>query len=291
MGNSLKAATHVDQGVTCYRKKDYDQAILHLKLAAKYSHRDTMAFYNLGLVYYAKSCFDDAIQQFSHVLQINPKHAEAYINRSLCHFEQGNHAMSISDASHAIKCSLRNEIAHFNRGVAYYSTGNFRRASHDFNAVLVRNKTELRAVKYRALTSQALHHYSRALRDWTSLEKARKTLSDTELSHVAVIYALVHDFAKAIELYSQLITSTPQDAAIWNRRATCRMLTGDYTQAIDDLDNAIRLNTDSSYYLLNRSKAFMKLHQYKKAGQDLAKGIRFAAEQAKMGDIFMEFGH
>jgi serine/threonine protein kinase/WD40 repeat protein/Flp pilus assembly protein TadD len=54
------------------------------------------------------------------------------------------------------------------------------------------------------------------------------------------------DFRKALELYDRLIAANPTDAGAYNRRASLHVRFHDYTRAIDDYHDLIRLRPDDA---------------------------------------------
>jgi Tfp pilus assembly protein PilF len=67
-------------GVVYYRRKDFDNAIKHIKDALQHSPNYAEAYNNLGLALQEKGSFDEAAESFKKAIEIKPDFAVSYYN-------------------------------------------------------------------------------------------------------------------------------------------------------------------------------------------------------------------
>src|SRR5664280_2946637 len=88
------------------------------------------------------------------------------------------------------------------------------------------------------------------------------------------VYATKGQYDRAIEDFDQAIRLNPQDADVFNNRGIAFKNKGQYDRAIQDYDQAIKLNPDKAGAFNNRGKAYANKGQYDRAIQDYDQAIR-----------------
>ena len=104
--------------------------------------------------------------------------------------------------------------------------------------------------------------------------------SDTSL-YIERAYAHLKqgDVQKAIEDFNEAIRLNPQSAFLYSERANFRKRNlGDKQGAIEDYNKAIRINPDNALFYMWRSQAHHDLGNEQKAVQDYNEAIRLAPE-------------
>ncbi len=86
-------------------------------------------------------------------------------------------------------------------------------------------------------------------------------------------------FDQAIEFYTQEIMTNPGNSAAWNHRGAIWREQNQYDRAIDDFDEAIRLDPSSAAYT-NRGMAWSGKKQHDKAIADYTAAIRLNPNDA-----------
>ena len=96
-----------------------------------------------------------------------------------------------------------------------------------------------------------------------------------------VDYSDQGDYENAIEAYDEAIRLDPQDAYAYNNRGNAYKYLGKYERAIQDFDEAIRLAPDDADAYHNRGNAYALLDQYERAIEDYDEAIRLNPKYAK----------
>ena len=83
---------------------------------------------------------------------------------------------------------------------------------------------------------------------------------------------------RAIEDWDEAIRLDPQDADAYNNRGIAYHDLGEYQRAIEDYDEAIRLNPQAAYAYYNRGLAYERLGRQEQADRDFAKAKELGVE-------------
>ena len=93
-------------------------------------------------------------------------------------------------------------------------------------------------------------------------------------------YANQGDYGKAIEDYDEAIRLDPKYAGAYHSRGQAYGLLGQYERAIEDFDEAIRLDPQYAKAYNNRGNAYQELGQYERAIEDYDEAIRLDPQDA-----------
>ena len=98
--------------------------------------------------------------------------------------------------------------------------------------------------------------------------------------HRGLAYAKKRQYDRAIQDYDQAIRLEPSHVANYTNRGIAYKNSGQLDRAIQDYDQAIRLNPNGTNAYYNRGVAYYKKGQYDRAIQDYDQAIRLAPNDA-----------
>ncbi|SOD99726.1 caspase family protein [Spirosoma fluviale] len=84
------------------------------------------------------------------------------------------------------------------------------------------------------------------------------------------------DSLKAIQLYSKIIEQHPTESLAYYGRAIVRRQAGQLTEAINDIEQAIRLNDSSAVYYAQKAFIYLSLSEYDRAANDIRQAIKLS---------------
>jgi tetratricopeptide (TPR) repeat protein len=87
-------------------------------------------------------------------------------------------------------------------------------------------------------------------------------------------YLMSGRYQQALEDYNNAIRLDPNIAKVYNNRGLTNMYLGRYEQALEDFNNSINLNNQESRTYYNRGEVFKTLNNYQRALEDYAKSIK-----------------
>ena len=275
--NPTSVGTYLCRGNLKLQLEDYAGAIEDFDKGIALSPKDDMAYMNLGQAKRLLGDYEGAIEDCNKAIQLNPKGHIAYYNRAVAtHLlgelaaKQGNVAVArrhyrtaISDYTRTLKLTPWDAITCGNRGWVKYLTGQLE-AEHGHKAKAQRHYHAAIDDYMKALKLDPKHASSYNNLGWTKyLIGQFKAEQGRELEAQRLYQEALSDSNFAVRL-------NPHNTS-YHTRGVIRAVLGDYTGAIDDFNNAIRINPLEAITYLNRGQAKEALGQMDAANADFEK--------------------
>jgi tetratricopeptide (TPR) repeat protein len=115
------------------------------------------------------------------------------------------------------------------------------------------------------------------------IQSGHETLQNlaTAFNNRGVAYASKRQLDRAIQDFDQAIRINPNDALAFGNRGNYYAVTRQYDRAIQDYDQAIRINPNFADAFYNRGRAYAHKRQYDRAIQDFDQAIRIKPNYAE----------
>lgn len=214
-------------------------------------------FHDQGTTHFLAGNYDKALWFFSEVIRIDPNLAIAYFKRGITYEKKGEQDQALNDYTESIRLDSAFAPAYVNRGDIYRERGKYDEALHDVDRALHLDP------------DNADTHYTRGV---VCLEKG--------------------DLHGATQAYTEAVRLDPNHAKAYANRGaiyagtrgswlsslafTLLELVGfdhphkrRYDQAIQDCDQAIRLDPKDAIAFYNRGRAYAQKREYHRARRDL----------------------
>lgn len=208
---------------------------------------NALLFSNIGTIQRRQRKYDDALESYTYALNIAPK---------------------------AIPILL-------NRATTYMELGKTDRAYVDYCQVLDGDKTNEEALSMRAYIYILRRDYKAARIDYTNLLEKVPTNYSARLG-LATLNQKEKKFADALEIINKMIAEYSQDAVLYIARADVEFEMGHTDLALIDLEEAIRLNPESSDAFLLRGEIYLSQKKKSLAKQDFEKAIQLGVPQSDL---------
>jgi tetratricopeptide (TPR) repeat protein len=299
------------RGVVYFDKGQYDRAIQDNDQAIRLNPNYVDAYVNRCGDYLAKRQHDRAIQDCDKAIRLNPNVANAFANRCNAYADKSQYDRAIKDCDQAIRLNPNYADAFNNRGVAYLRKGQYDRAIQDFNQAIRLNPTFAYAFNGRGLAKRAKGDSAEGDADIAkarqlnpnlpsdvqtpnTLDQQRCSADDPDVSIgactaliqtgqgpqqnlVAALgfrgnaYARKRQYDRAIEDYNQAIRLNPNEAGAFIGRGIAYTLKGQGAPALLDFDQAIRLAPQEAKAFVGRGFLLRALGEDARADADFAK--------------------
>lgn len=244
---------YIQQGDECFEKKLYDAAIENYTQALKICDRDANTHYKRGNVFYSLKDYNQAIADYNQAININPNFAKALIKSGLARYELADYYGAIEDYTQAIRINSYDAVAFKNRGDVRSIIGDSQGAIEDY--------TQARKINPHLLEQQELTVNIEDNSDNYKIDEDNNENSERE------------SYKRAIEVFTQVIEISPNDAIGYQKRGNARCDLGDYLAAIEDFTASIQINPHDADTYFYRGNAFYQLGNYPEAIEDYTQAI------------------
>ncbi len=244
---------YVEQGDECFNKKLYDAAIENYSQALQIHNSDANTYYKRGNVFYCLKDYSQAIADFTQAINVNPNFAKAYIKSGLTRYQLADYYGAIEDYTQAIRINSYDAVAFQNRGDIRSIIGDSQGAIEDY--------TQARKINPHLLEKRL---------ETQKLEKQKIIPNIEDNSH----NSQRENHQRAIEVFTQVIEISPDDAVGYKKRGNARCDLGDYRRAIEDFTKAIQINPYDADAYFYRGNAFYELGDKPEAIEDYTQAIK-----------------
>ncbi|MEM7715608.1 MAG: tetratricopeptide repeat protein [Cyanobacteria bacterium P01_A01_bin.68] len=249
---------YIKQGDECFEKQLYDAAIENYTQALEIYSNDATTYYKRGRVFYCLKDYGQAIANFTQAINLNPNFAKAYIKSGVARYKLADYYGAIEDYTQAIKINSYDAIAFQNRGDVRSMIGDSQGAIEDY--------TQARKINPNLSETQ-------------KLEKQKIIFNINDNSHNSTIDENKDNLERenhqrAIEVFTQVIEISPDDAVGYKKRGNARCDLGDYLAAIEDFTKAIQINPYDGDAYFYRGNAFYELGDKPEAIEDYTQAIK-----------------
>ena len=262
-GDNLQiASVFFNWGQAHYETADYDAAIADYTEAIRLVPQFDRAHTARGNAYAKKDWIDLAIEDFSRVIDLNPDSAVAYGNRGASYARKDEQHRAIEDFNEAIRLNPDYPLTYGSRGMAYLRTRKYDQAIEDMSRAIAAYPEWAALYNDRGRAYFHKQEYDRAIQDF---DKAIELVPDggAAYSNRGWCHDRKNEPDPAMGDYNAAIdrmatwdaASNDADGSAWRptdiddtvarafyRRGLIHWKRGDYGEAIDDFDEALRLN-------------------------------------------------
>lgn len=215
--------------------------------------------------------FDDyvlSIQYFNQAIQAKPYLAQPYFLRAIAKLNLEDYAGAEADASKALELNPYLADAWEVRGVARQNMGRSRAAADDYTQALKLIPRNRQIMFNKAIALGDMKEYGEASETFSDLIKYYPSFENAYLGRARIhlanadTVAAVADIDKALSINSNAINAYIMRADIAINGS------GDYEQALKDIDMAIKLQPRTAGLYINRAFLRYKLDSYSGAMSD-----------------------
>jgi tetratricopeptide (TPR) repeat protein len=235
----IRANVHKDP---VKRQADFDEAV---KLAP--SDPDILRF--RGMHYMTQNNLELAIADFNAAIAIDPKDAETYEARGMAEAGSGKLDESLASFTKAIEIEPKSPAALTHRARIRAMKSDIPGALADVEEAM-KLQPGSQALLLHANLLAASGKFEQALGELNVLRQVMPDSPDV-LLQLAAVHQAARQPQKAIEIYTQLLVSNPQNLAAFRGRADAHLNQGQQAEAIADYEEALKIDEKNSGVLNN----------------------------------------
>ncbi|XP_064221796.1 tetratricopeptide repeat protein 6 [Aotus nancymaae] len=254
-------------------KKDITLAILNYTQAIKCRPTDADIYFRRGEMHEIANKVL-AIDDFSKCIFYDPKRTDALLKRGLFYYENENWFAAIQDFTALLNIDHQNSQARTYRGMAYVKRKFYKQATQDFSAAVHLDPNNWLALYYRGCLFRKSNPF-RALQDYSVsalINDGYENLSC--FLHRGIVYAHLKLWLLAICDFETVISLERTITLAYINIGLIQLLHLDnYTEAIWQFSEAIRIDPLCIQSYICRAETYFKLHKLKKAVNELSRAI------------------
>jgi tetratricopeptide (TPR) repeat protein len=253
---------------------DWDGAVGDYNRSISINPEWPKPWYNRGVARATRGDHAGAIEDFSRAVLLDPKHKDAIASRAISHSKRGEISEALADCEEVIRISPGSAIGYATRGMVRFSRGDGPGAVADYTRALdIAPSPEV--YRNRAQARVQMKRFSEALADYTRSLELRPSHDET-LRGRAIARSMAGDIPGALNDLDDALRLQP-GPSLYLSRAAVRGMGGDIDGAIADCTEAIRLQPEDAEAYLRRGMARRERKDGAGAIQDLENALRFAA--------------
>nr|XP_035116265.1 tetratricopeptide repeat protein 6 isoform X3 [Callithrix jacchus] len=254
-------------------KKDITLAILNYTQAIKCRPTDADIYFRRGEMHEIANKVL-AIGDFSKCIFYDPKRTDALLKRGLFYYENENWFAATQDFTALLNIDHQNSQARTYRGIAYVKQKFYKQATQDFSAAIHLDPNNWLALYYRGCLFRKSNPF-RALQDYSIsalINDGHENLGC--FLHRGIVYAHLKLWLLAICDFETVISLERTITLAYINIGLIQLLHLDnYTEAIWQFSEAIRIDPLCIQSYICRAETYFKLHKLKKAVNELSRAI------------------
>lgn len=273
----------------------------------------TEAYYSRGLAREQLKQQEEAIIDYSIYLELRPDSYEAILNRSILRYNIKQYALAKEDFERLLHLPKQETTTIYFRqpafgvgvdqifttqssgrdylfnwlGLTETQLGNYSNAILQFDSAIWLNPTDANYLVNRGMAYQQNKQLNEATQDF----KKALTLNPHQATAKYNLSLLVTSDTKKVALLDSALSDNASMPYIYAERAYDKMQAGNYTGALRDYNEALRLDTTEPTYFLNRGLVNEKLQRYTAAYEDYTRALqldeRFEKAWLNRGNVLM----
>lgn len=253
-------------GKAFYAHRMFDKALLYYTNAINLKDDNWECYYNLGVVHYESMNYSDAVENYYKSVVLNPEliNDDKYKSNIKYAYEK---LLDITD---------NNDKAHYLKALFLYKRNyGFDDAIRSINRAIELNNTEL---VYQEFKDKIVNKNGneKFLNDENNIIEDSQDESNAQLLLLASQYMVKKDYENCLIICNKLITNNPNDCNCYAFKSRCNSEFKFHTEAIKDLENAIKLcdddkRTSTFYFMIGMEYA--KIPNHEKAINNYDKAI------------------
>ena len=227
-------------------------------------------YYFRGLVWTELSENERAIADFSKAIEFDPT-SDGYVARAHAYIGLKQYGKAVQDYEEAISLNP-NANLYLDKGRAYLELGDHDRALNDFSIAL-----KLDPMQPNNHIETAAAHFSKGdfKRAISELDTGISMIPDFMAMHETLLEELKKE--EQMEIYDEVVRDL---AGLYAARGVCHLNIREYRKAIENFDDAIKMDAENGSYFRSRGGTYSQLTEHSLAIEDLDFAVRLCPDDS-----------
>ncbi len=278
------AKAYLNRGIAQLDLGNVAAALSDLSQAIALDPQDAGAYNSRGRVHWLLGDLLAALQDYTAALERDPQNPQLYFNRGQLHAEREDWPAACEDFSRVLQWAARPGIprgpellvnAHLRRGLARQRLGDWQGALADFDQALQGEPQSGLAYFHRGQVRAALGDGPGAIQDYHQALALGAAVAEADIRRdLARVHAQTGDLQAALEQLDEAVRLQPRRQDLRQERAELYRQLGRWQEAIADYDEVLRQDPQDWTAWLRRGMAHRQMGNLAAAIQDLSRVLQ-----------------
>ncbi len=276
-GKEARIQKFLLEGNIASKERNWQQATYYYGEAIRLEPCFAEAWNNLGTVFYSQKNYEKAMQNYEKAVSCRPEFINALLNRANTAYELKEYFKAESDLKKVIGLKPDTSITYFTLGLTYTRLREFRKSLDAFEAAArlagADKKQQQELAVNHAIVQYYLKRYDTAKAELQAVAK----LNDLEpniYNTLSLIETEQGHYKEAMNYINEAIRLAPHQSYYVNNRGYIFLLQNDLVRAEADINESIANDPDNAWAYRNKGIYYLKKKDFPQAERMLAQSLK-----------------
>ena len=273
------------------------EAIENYKLSLEKNNISTQALYNMGICYLNMKDYQQANKCFDDALLINPNLLEIYIAKAKIFEEQKNYNNAIELYNEIIPKFPYDDNIFYKKGICLENMEEYQEALKNFEQGLDINKSNIDCLYHKGYCCDILNNKKQALKCYDDIIKSKEKNIDNKIKEDCLILKskiLIDDekYDDALQGLNEALRLNPDNSYIYFYKGFINNKKEEHQEAINNYLKSIEINNKDKIIYYNLGLAYLEISDFEKSLNYLNKSFEldntFYQALIKSGEVLLK---
>ena len=273
------------------------EAIENYKLSLEKNNISTQALYNMGICYLNMKDYQQANKCFDDALLINPNLLEIYIAKAKIFEEQKNYNNAIELYNEIIPKFPYDDNIFYKKGICLENMEEYQEALKNFEQGLYINKSNIDCLYHKGYCCDILNNKKQALKCYDDIIKSKEKNIDNKIKEDCLILKskiLIDDekYDDALQGLNEALRLNPDNSYIYFYKGFINNKKGEHQEALNNYLKSIEINNKDKIIYYNLGLAYLEISDFEKSLNYLNKSFEldntFYQALIKSGEVLLK---
>ena len=273
------------------------EAIENYKLSLEKNNISTQALYNMGICYLNMKDYQQANKCFDDALLINPNLLEIYIAKAKIFEEQKNYNNAIELYNEIIPKFPYDDNIFYKKGICLENMEEYQEALKNFEQGLDINKSNIDCLYHKGYCCDILNNKKQALKCYDDIIKSKEKNIDNKIKEDCLILKskiLIDDekYDDALQGLNEALRLNPDNSYIYFYKGFINNKKGEHQEALNNYLKSIEINNKDKIIYYNLGLAYLEISDFEKSLNYLNKSYEldntFYQALIKSGEVLLK---
>jgi tetratricopeptide (TPR) repeat protein len=264
------------KGNIASKERNWEQAAYYYGEAIRIEPCFTDAWNNLGTVHFRQKNYEKAMQDYEKAVSCSPQFTNALINRANTAYELKEYFKAVSDLEKVIALKPDTSIAYFTLGLTYTRLREFKKSLDAFEKAARLAGPDKKQQQELAVNHAIVQYYLRRYDTAKAELQATARLDDREpniYNTLGLIETEQGHLQEAMNYINEAIRLAPHQSYYVNNRGYVFLLQNDLAHAEVDINESISNDPDNAWAYRNKGIYYLRIRNFSQAERVLKQSL------------------